>query len=302
MAVLDTDVTSDAVALVAGVDVLEAETSAGRLADTGLVAGVRFRPSAAAAVVGGLRGPEKARLHARAAEVKQSRGLPATEVARHLVAAGEAEVDWALPVLVGAAEQVMLGDDIDFATRCLKLAASVATAPWEQQTISQLMAKITWRVNPASAAPHLESLRQAGDSLDQSDRIALARQSLWFGDRETFERAFVALENDVEPLDPRTAAELSLAGHWHYGASASTGDAERPLAPDGEHAGRGVADRARPRRPRPAPNGSCRTAGSRTPRWRRWPPRSWRWPTTTRPTAPKAGAPRSARRPSIAAR
>jgi len=228
IAVLDTEVTTDAVALVAGVDPLDAETSAGWLADTGLVAGVRFRPSAAAAVVGGLRGPEKARLHARAAEVKHTRGLPAAEVARHLVTAGEADAEWALPTLVAAAEQVMLGDDIDFAARCLKLAASVATARWEQQTISQLLAKITWRVNPAAAAPHLAVLREAGDSLDQSDRIALARQSLWFGERETFERAFVALEDDVEPLDPRTAAELSLAGHWHHGASVATAETGDP--------------------------------------------------------------------------
>jgi DNA-binding NarL/FixJ family response regulator len=221
IAVLDSDVTTDALAIVAGVDPLDAEASAGLLADTGLVAGVRFRPLAAAAVVGGLRGPEKVRLHARAAEVKHARGLPPVEVARHLVAAGETEAEWALPVLVAAAEQVMLDDDIDFATRCLKLAASISTARWEQQTISQLLAKITWRVNPAAAAPHLKSLREAG-SLDQSDRIGLARQSLWLGDRDTFERAFTALEHDVEPLDPRTAAEFTLAGHWHHGVSTAT--------------------------------------------------------------------------------
>jgi hypothetical protein len=166
IAVLDSDVTPDAVAIVAGVDPMEAEASTGRLADAGLVAGVRFRPPAAAAVLGGLRGPEKVRLHARAAEVKHARGLSPADVARHLVAAGEADAEWALPVLVAAAEQVMLGDDIDFATRCLKLAASVAEARWEQQTISQLLAKITWRVNPAAAAPHLRSLREAG-SLDR---------------------------------------------------------------------------------------------------------------------------------------
>ncbi|WP_284746758.1 helix-turn-helix transcriptional regulator [Amycolatopsis sp. RTGN1] len=227
IAVLDSDVTTEAVAIVAGVDPLEAEASTGRLADAGLVAGVRFRPPAAAAVVGGLRGPEKVRLHVRAAEVKHARGLSPAEVARHLVAAGEAEADWALPVLVAAAEQVMLGDDIEFATRCLKLAASVAKARWEQQTISQLLAKITWRVNPAAAAPHLRSLREAG-SLDASDRIGLARQSLWLGDRDTFERSFAALETDVEPLDPRTSAELILAGYWHYGVSTTTADPGDP--------------------------------------------------------------------------
>ena len=228
IAVLDTEVTTDAVAIVAGVDPLDAETSTGWLAGTGLVAGVRFRPPAAAAVVGGLRGPEKSRLHARAAEVKHTRGLPAVEVAQHLVTAGEANADWALPVLVAAAEGVMLADDIDFATRCLKLAASVSTARWEQQMISQLLAKITWRVNPAAAAPHLQSLRDAGDSLDQTDRIALARQSLWFGERDTFECAFAALGDDIEPLDPRTAAEFSLAGHWHYGVSAAADETSDP--------------------------------------------------------------------------
>ncbi len=227
IAVLDSDVTTEAVAIVAGVDPLEAEASTGRLADAGLVAGVRFRPLAAAAVLGGLRGPEKVRLHVRAAEVKHARGLSPVDVARHLVAAGEAQPDWALPVLVAAAEQVMLGDDIEFATRCLKLADSVSTATWERQTISQLLAKITWRVNPAAAAPHLKSLREAG-SLDRSDRIGLARQSLWLGDRDTFEHAFAALEHDVEPLDPRTSAELVLAGYWHYGVSTTTADAADP--------------------------------------------------------------------------
>ncbi|GAA3548210.1 LuxR family transcriptional regulator [Amycolatopsis ultiminotia] len=220
IAVLDTDVTTEAVATVAGVDPLDAETSTGLLTETGLVDGVRFRQQpAAAAVVGGLRGPEKVRLHARAAEVKHARGLPAPEVARHLVAAGAAEADWALPALVAAAEEVMLGDDVEFATRCLRLAASVATAPWEQQSIAQLLAKITWRVNPAAAAPHLATLREAGDSLDQSDRLALVRQSLWFGERETFEAAVAGLGDDLEPLHPRTAAELTLAAYWHYGTT-----------------------------------------------------------------------------------
>ncbi len=223
IAVLDTDVTTDVVATVAGVDPADAETSASLLVDTGLVAGFRFRQQpAAAAVVGGLRGPEKVRLHARAAEVKHLRGLSDADVARHLVAAGSADSEWALPTLVAAAEQVMLGDDVDFATRCLKLATSVAHAPWEQQVISQLLAKITWRVNPGVAAPHLRSPRDAGVSLDQSDRIALARQSQWFGERETFENAFALLGNDIEALDPRTLAELTLSSHWHYGAAPAT--------------------------------------------------------------------------------
>lgn len=223
IAVLDSDVTTDALATVAGVDLADAETSAGLLADSGLVAGFRFRQQPAAdAVVCGLRGPEKLRLHARAAEVKHLRGLPAADVARHLVAAGTADAEWALPTLVAAAEQVMLGDDVDFATQCLKLAASVSKAPWEQQVISQLLAKIAWRVNPGVAAPHVRPPCDPGASLDRSDCIALARRSLWFGDRETFESAFALLNDDVEPLDPRTAAELTLAGYWHYGASPAT--------------------------------------------------------------------------------
>ncbi|MBB4689016.1 helix-turn-helix transcriptional regulator [Amycolatopsis jiangsuensis] len=221
IAVLDSEVTTEAVATVAGVDPLEAEASTGLLTETGLVDGVRFRQQpAAAAVVGGLRGPEKVRLHARAAEVKHARGLPAPEVARHLVACGAAEAEWALPVLVAAAEEVMLGDDVDFATRCLRLAASVSTAEWEQQSIAQLLAKITWRVNPAAAAPHLATLRASSSCLDQSDRLALVRQALWFGERETFETAVAGLGDDLEPLHPRIAAELTLAAYWHYGTSA----------------------------------------------------------------------------------
>ncbi|WP_018681310.1 helix-turn-helix transcriptional regulator [Actinokineospora enzanensis] len=234
MAVLDTDVSPDAVATVAGVDPADVEVSVGLLADTGLVTGSRFRqPPAAAAVVGGLRGSEKVGLHFRAAEVKQRRGLAAADVARHLVAAGEAAADWALPVLVEAAEQVMLADDVDFATRCLDLAATAASASWERQTIAQLRAKITWRTTPAAAAPHLRTLREAGDSLDRSDRIALARQSLWFGDQPTFTAAVDRLVHDTEPLDPRTAAELGLAGHWHFGTADVLTSPVGPGLPDG---------------------------------------------------------------------
>ncbi|MDQ2583547.1 LuxR family transcriptional regulator [Saccharothrix yanglingensis] len=228
IAVLDTDMGLDALAVVAGVDPGDAEASACRLADSGLVEGVRFRqPAAAAAIIGGLRGPARARLHSRAADVKHSLGLASPDIARHLVAAGEADVDWAPRTLLEAAEQVMLDDDVEFATRCLELAASAPATGWVRQRISQLLAKITWRVNPTAAAPHLRTRWAAGDSLDRSDRVALARQALWFGDRDTFERAFAALVDD-EPLDPRTVAELSLAGHWHYGASVTLPDSDDP--------------------------------------------------------------------------
>jgi DNA-binding CsgD family transcriptional regulator len=218
IAVLDTDVTAEVVATVAGVATADVEASADELANTGLVDGVRFRqPPAAAAVVGGLRGAEKVRLHARAAEVKHARGLAAADVARHLVAAGETDAEWAMPVLVEAAEQVMLHDDVEFATRCLRLAETAATARWEKQTISQLLARISFRVNPAVAAPALRSLAD-NDSLDQLELVALARHALWFGERERFETVVAALGRDDEPLDPRTAAELVLAAHWHHGA------------------------------------------------------------------------------------
>lgn len=219
IAVLDSEATPDLVATVASVDSADVAVSADVLAGTGLVTGVRFRyPPAATAVAGGLRGPEKTRLHARAAEVKHAQGLPAVDVAHHLLAAGVADAEWAMEVLVEAAEQAMLRDDVDFATRCLELADSICTAEWERQTVTQLLAKISWRVNPVAAAPHLKALREAG-SLDQSDRVALARQALWAGERDTFETAFAALGHDIVALDPRTAAELTLAAHWHYGSS-----------------------------------------------------------------------------------
>lgn len=199
-------------------DVLDA------LAAGGLLVEGRFRhPAAEAVVLNSLPPVTRARLHRRAAKLKHRRAAGATEVAGHLVAAGEASADWAVPVLRRAAEQAMVADDVGFAGQCLELALSVSTDAAEQRAIRRSFVGSTWRVNPSAVAPYVLSLRDTaldgpnGPDLDPADCFALIRHSLWYGDRDTFARAHQVLLDSPEPFDPQAEAELRLAHQWHFG-------------------------------------------------------------------------------------
>jgi DNA-binding NarL/FixJ family response regulator len=220
LAVLDGDVNAEAVATVCAVGPHDTATMMGILVRSGMVADGRFRqPSVTAAILDTLLGVTKSELHLRGAEVKYQQAFAATEVAAHLLAAGKAAAEWSIAVLIEAAENAMLTDGVDFATRCLTLAASLAKDDAERQTIARLLAKVTWRVNPSGASPYLASARQP----DHADLLMLARQSSWYGERETFDGAVKALTGSVT-VDPRTVAELTLASLWQYGSIPSLDD------------------------------------------------------------------------------
>ncbi|WP_394816563.1 helix-turn-helix transcriptional regulator [Streptomyces lancefieldiae] len=199
------------------VDMLEALHRAGLLVD-----GVYHEPTTASSVLGGLSPSSRARLHAHAAELKHG-AAGATEVAAHLVAAGNASAGWAVPLLRAAAYEALLGDDVQFAGRCLELALASTTEESERRTLQQSIVRCLWRVSPSAVTPYVAPLRElvVGDPssvrVGQADCFAVMRHALWHGDRETYLRAREVLRAAPEPVDPQSAVELDLAHQWHFG-------------------------------------------------------------------------------------
>jgi DNA-binding NarL/FixJ family response regulator len=223
IAVLDTDASPTAVAVVGAVDPHDARQMIGILAECGMLDGGRFRhPRAATAILDGLGAEERTRLHLRAAEEKHRNTVAAGEIAAHLLAAGEVNGDWALPVLVDAAEHAALGDDVEFATGCLRLAGTAAETDEQRRAVDRLLAKVTWRVRPGGVAPYLTAVREEAldGALPAADAVALARHSLWHGDRELFLAALSTM--DSAAVEPRLAAELTLGSLWHFGTTPGT--------------------------------------------------------------------------------
>ena len=220
LAVLGSPGTTELVSGLIDADPAVVEESLAVLTSGGLLKNGRFRhPAAEAATLESVSPATKARLHLCAAELKYRQAAPLNEVAEHLVAAGGVVDSWSIPVLRRAAALAARTANLDFATRCLKLALSAATDPVEQQSLVRSLAWITWRVNPSGSTSYLETLRQAAvdGNLKHADSAVLVRHALWNGDRETYTTALDVLTSLPEGLDQQTEAELKLAYQWYFG-------------------------------------------------------------------------------------
>lgn len=154
------------------------------LEDAGLLDDGKFRhPAAAAAVLYSLPESDRCDGHRRIARLLHDEGAPATAIARHLVAAGHVDDDWALPVLREAAQQARLEDALGFAVDCLELAAAASASDAERATVMLELARVQWRVNPAAAARHLAPLTKAllDGHLPAGEAPGLAKALLWHG-------------------------------------------------------------------------------------------------------------------------
>ncbi|MEV0775463.1 AAA family ATPase [Streptomyces sp. NPDC050433] len=201
------------------------------LAHAGLLVDGGFRhPRARAAVLESLSPASRTCLHASAAQLKHLHASSATDVAKHLVAAGETPSGWSVPVLRKAADHAVGANDVEFAAQALDLALSASDDVREQLSIQQSIIGSTWRVNPSAAASYVPSLREAAEAgtLDQDGCFALMRHALWQGDKETFVRAHKVLTSSPEPVDPQTEAELNLAYEWHFGPITNRPDLDEP--------------------------------------------------------------------------
>lgn len=227
VAVLGEDRTPVLVGRLAGTTPEAAEQVADVLTAAGLLVDGRFRhPGAEAAVLDGMPGAERARLHAHAAELLYQRGAATSVVADHLVAADRVSAGWPVAVLRIAAEQALMCDDVAAAVRYLEPALPAADAD-ERLGITCVLVHALWRVNPAAAVVHAAPLREAmwEGRLRGRDAMSVVQHALWNGDEATAVRALDILKARPELLDAQSAAELRIICQWVHGLGAATATA-----------------------------------------------------------------------------
>ncbi|MFD1149433.1 ATP-binding protein [Saccharothrix hoggarensis] len=190
------------------------------LSSAGLLRDGWFRHAAAAeAVLEGMAGPQRAALHARAADLLHQRGAEPAVIARHLVAAHRGVGAWSVRVLRDAAEQALMRDEVCEAVRFLELALEATDDEEQRLAITKVLVRALWRVNPLAAAVHMGPLRtaMAAGRLGERDAVTLVRHALWHGDEETAVMALDVLNSTPGLLDAQTAAELRIAHQWFRG-------------------------------------------------------------------------------------
>jgi DNA-binding CsgD family transcriptional regulator/type II secretory pathway predicted ATPase ExeA len=186
------------------------------LEEVGLIVGNRYRHERArAAVRSGITRQDRAELHQRAAFLLLQEGVPAIEVARHLIKAERVEARWAISLLVDAAEQAMDGDDLELAQACLRRAYQTCANDQQRASIQSLLMRVEWWANPAVAARHLDDLVAAvlAGRLRGSRASMLVDHLLWHGrtaDAVTVLRQIA--ESTADPLDAETTRFLLPVG------------------------------------------------------------------------------------------
>jgi DNA-binding CsgD family transcriptional regulator len=191
------------------------------LANAGFVASGRLGPPAvASALLAGLSGDERVRLHRRAAAVAHQAARDTRVIAEQLVAAGRAEPGWPVASVLEAADRALSEDDADFAARCMGLALNTVDDERRQRDVRVALAGAAWRLNPERAARHVVLLREdAVMAPSGAERHALIRDALWRGDQA----ALAAALDSFPPAEPQTRAEVMLAREWVFGPNAAMG-------------------------------------------------------------------------------
>nr|WP_279577603.1 LuxR family transcriptional regulator [Streptomyces cyanogenus] len=167
LAVFEGEADTDTAARVARTTTSAAARAMGVLDRSGLTRDGRLsHPALAAAILDATPGPERAELHARAAQVLHENGARADLVARHLLlAASEAEQpadlmagDWPVRVLCEAAQQALIvSDDSTHAAECLSLARVLCADEQNEWEVGLRQAAATWRTFPGAAEHHLRA-------------------------------------------------------------------------------------------------------------------------------------------------
>ncbi|MFA1538227.1 LuxR C-terminal-related transcriptional regulator [Actinomadura monticuli] len=168
-----------------GIDEESAARAVATLTSAHLLDGGRFRHGAArAAIAGYLPAGERATLHLRAARLLRAEGVPAAEVAEHIVAGNHGEdAPWAVPVLQEAAVQALTCDDLETGIRFLRAAHQMCGDERRRAAIAAVLADAEWRIDPTMVRRRLPELRLAlrEDLLDGRYAIAPLTFLLWQG-------------------------------------------------------------------------------------------------------------------------
>ena len=158
--------------------VLEAMGMAGLLD-----AGAFRHPMVRAAILDSIPADERTAMHGLAARLLHEDGAPQAVVAAHLVEAREAGPPWTAAVLEETAQQAIADDEPHIALACLRLAHRTCADPRERAHITDALAQVEWRIDPAFVGRRLPDLIcAAGEGLlTGRQTLALAYHLMWSG-------------------------------------------------------------------------------------------------------------------------
>jgi len=220
VAVLGPVSSAQALGLLVGSGTQEAALRLDVLEQAGLLHGGQFRhPSARQAVLDALGTAERAILHRRAAELAREAGAGADEIAGHLVAGGGAGWDWAIPVLLEAAEQALAMDRVEQAVDCLRLALAECDDQQRRASITAMLARAEWRLNPSGTVRYLDPLRTAASQglLTARELVQLIRYLCWQGQYDAAAEVLARLDALPVGSEPQWLPELRALYQWlHY--------------------------------------------------------------------------------------
>lgn len=176
---------------------------------TGLVDACGLLEPVRAAVLSGMRPPERAVLRLRAAELLHVHGASPAVVADRLMAAEQALAPWAITVLREAAGHALAEGQVQKALGYLRLAYR-KSADERSPVVHLDLARAEWLADPATAARHLPDLIRTlrEGLLPASAAAGLAGWLLWFG------RVDDALDIVAQDRGARSAASEPAAAPW----------------------------------------------------------------------------------------
>lgn len=193
-------------------------TAAKILQEARIVDGLRFRhPAIGAAVLEEMPAAERARLHRMAAPLLREEGTPALAVARHLLAGGPVDDDWAPHLLVKAAEQAVAVDLVSLATQFLHFANAMSQDEGMRQQIRLALVETLQRDRPEASTRMLSSLAAVAMSgeLPAVACIKVGQGLLMRGlVDEALEIGRRVSSKSANLNDPEFALELDVARLW----------------------------------------------------------------------------------------
>ncbi|WP_344142655.1 helix-turn-helix transcriptional regulator [Polymorphospora rubra] len=190
---------------------LSAATTAGLLDEHGLCS-----PEVTRAVLAGMVPEERAALHGRVAELLHHKGAPATTVAPHLVETTTVSQPWTVTVLLEAADQVLLDGDVERARRYLRTAERYCTNRPQRARVRAALARVEWRIDPATTIRHLPDLTEAAREGHLTGRqgLRLIHHLTWHGRVSEALDIIRHLKSTQARDDADLAAELFVARVW----------------------------------------------------------------------------------------
>ncbi|MQY09701.1 hypothetical protein ACRB68_78300 [Actinomadura sp. RB68] len=186
------------------------------LSDARLLDGTRFRhPTIRGGVLDEIPAEDRTRLHGKAASLLWEEGAATTAVASHLLACGTVRDDWAVRLLVAAADEALAADQVEQATRFLGLAGTSCTDDKQRHLISMGLAQIMRRVRPEASTRILQDL--AGPAKEGNVpgvvRIKVAHGLLMRGQVDEAVE-ILKLLGEERTTDRQFAAEMDIARLW----------------------------------------------------------------------------------------